>query len=252
MGRGTKHAVFPTPLALLFVPLAHAHPATSGVPGATRDVIGQRLEVRLLPAEVEVEYVAEVPQRRVWAEAKADGAASGWADARLEELAGGLTVLWDGAPLATEAIALEDPARAGENGFVELRVARRAALPDDEGTLSLRNANFPDERCFFATEVEVSGALVVTETSLLRVKDGRLRDNRHGAWVREEAAREPKVTVRRATLFERAEGTSPLPTRMQGIVRDAPPWWVHVLGVLGLAGLAVAGRALGLRARRRA
>lgn len=207
------------------------------------------MSVRIGPGDVEVHYVAEMPATRALEEAKAGPDEAAWAATRLDELASGLALTWEGEALATTPVETPDPARAGEAGFVELHVVRRAALPSPEGTLAVRNGNFPDERCFYATEVKVSGDLVATASSLVRVEDGRLRDDRHGAWVRDERAREPSVTVRPARLFEEQDGYAALPARMEGIVDARPPWWVHVLGVFGLAGLGAAGRWLGRRVR---
>lgn len=238
------------PFPALLASVALAHPATAGIGGsAARDTIGQRVALEIGPEAVLVRYLAEVPAKRVYAEARAEGADEGWAARRAQELGDELALTWDGAPLPLEVVPVAEPARAGEAGFVDFRAERRAALPSPAGTLGLRNGNFPDDRCYFAVEARISGDLVVEETSLARVEDGRLRDDRHGAWQQDERARETRIVVRPAGLFERAEGDAPLPERMEGIVKSGPPPWLVAVGAGALLPIAWLGRLLGRRAR---
>lgn len=238
------------PYPALFASVALAHPATAGIGGAAaRDTIGQRIAVEIGPDAVLVRYLAEVPAKRVYAEARAEGADATWAARRADELGDALAVTWDGQPLALQEVPVAEPARAGEAGFVDFRAERRATLPSPAGTLGVRNPNFPDDRCYFAVEARISGDLVVEETTLVRVEDGRLRDNRHGAWQQDERARETTIAVRRAGVFERAEGDAPLPERMAGIVPAGPPPWLVAALVVSLLPIAWLGRRLGRRAR---
>jgi len=82
----------------------------------------------------------------------------------------------------------------------------------------------------------VPGDRVVTRSTLVRVKDGRLRDNRHGAWTREESSRELEIGLRRAWPWERVAGVRTLPERMAGLASLAPgPWTWTAAAVAGLA-----------------
>lgn len=261
----------PVILPLLLVSLALCHPGGHGVrsaeahPGGT--ALGQRLEISLAPAaepgalHLQVEYVAELPAVRLQAEARPMGLAPGtptpedaldrYSRRQLGELASGVSATWEGANVALTDVELGEgeAVRAGDGGFVELHVRRAATLPGDAGTLRVVNRNHPDEGGYFATYASFDGRLVVTETSLAVVKDGHVRKNTHGAWTREESAREPTFTVRPAGFWEERDGTFPLPERLAGLDSLAPPTRALAAGVGGL--LVVVGGLLGLRERRR-
>ncbi|MDP2308852.1 MAG: hypothetical protein Q8P18_22715 [Pseudomonadota bacterium] len=234
---------------LLLVPLLYAHPGSSpGASGAARDTIGHRMELIVGADEVELRYTAEVPERRVLEEARAT---PGYGQQLLSSLADGVRLTWDGAPLPSTAIVVPDGVKGGEKGFLDFTVALRAPFPDDgrHGTIGVRNGNFPDVDGFFATSVTLDATLLAEETSLLKVKQGRIRDNWHGAWVKDEAAREPWVKIRPAGLLERGSGPLPLPQRMAGVAGDEPPPWVFGLLALALLPIGWLGRKLGRRAR---
>jgi hypothetical protein len=240
------------PLAVAFVAVALAHPGARGAGGGpARLAIGHRSVVVIDGDTATLDYVCEVPAITLYGEARREGATSGYVETKLDELASGLHLTWDGAPLALEPVAVAEPAREGEQGFIDLRVTRRATLPGDTGTLALRNGNYPDTDAYFATEVRLSGDVVATKSSLARVQDGRLRDNRHGAWQREESGREPSVAVRPARWYERADGLFPMTERMEGLLQPTLPARIALAaaGILGLFALAKLGRALGTRAR---
>ena len=236
---------------LLLLPLAVAHPGSAaGAPEALRDYLGHRVALVVGADSVELRYVAELPERRILAEARASDA-PGYGERVLDSLAGELKLTWDGAPLPATRVAVAEPVKAGDGGFLDFAVAWRAPLPGTAGKLGVRNGNYPDDPGFFATEVTLDGRWMVDTTSLLRVKDGRLRDNWHGAWVKDENAREPWITLRPASTWERVDTPEPLPRRMTGIVQDQPPFWVPALLALSLIPIAWLGRALGRRANRR-
>ncbi|MFZ5478799.1 MAG: hypothetical protein ACOZNI_18650 [Myxococcota bacterium] len=241
------------PLVAVVVALALAHPgARTAGGGPARLAIGHRAILTVDPGAVELDYVCEIPAITLYGEARRAGAGGDYVTAKLEELGTGLQVTWDGAPLPLERVEVAEPAKEGEEDFLDLRVVRRAALPRTAGTVALRNGNYPDDEAYYATEVRVSGDLVVTASSLARVREGRLRDNRHGAWQREEAGREPSVTVRPARWWERRDGRFPMPERMEGLVEPSPlAHGVFVAaGTIGLFGVAWLGRRLGAMARR--
>lgn len=235
---------------LLLIPLLFAHPGSSpGASGAARDAVGHRLELTLGVDQVELRYVAEVPERRVLDQARAAGT-PGYGTELLASLADGVRLTWNGEPLPADTIVVPDGVRGGEPGFLDFTVAWRATLPSHSGTIGVRNGNFPDVEGFFATSVTLDGSLIAEETSLLKVKQGRVRDNWHGAWVQFESAREPWVRVRPAGFLEHASQPLPLPQRMAGVVGTEPPPWVFALLALALIPIAWLGRKLGQRIRR--
>ncbi len=237
-------------LVPILLPLLHAHPGSSpNASGAGRDTIGHRVELIVGADAVDLRYVAEVPERRVLEEARASGG-PGYGERLLATLSDGVRLTWDGAELPATPVPVPDGVKAGEPGFLDFVVAWHAALPGQTGTLGVRNGNFPDVDGFFATSVTLDGGLLAEGTSLLKVKQGRIRDNWHGAWVKDESSREPWVTIRPASWSERAEAPAPLPQRMIGLAADHPPPWVYVVLAISLIPIAWLGRKLGERARR--
>lgn len=232
---------------MLFVALAFAHPGTGSGSVNPRETIGHRAELRVEADAVELRYVAEVPEKRVLEEARAAGE-PGYGTRLLETLAAGVHLSWNGADLATTRVEVPDAVKAGENRYLDFQVALRAALPAEGGRLALRNGNYPDEPSFFATSVTLDPAWVAESTSLLKVRDGRIRDNWHGAWVRDETGREPWVELRRAGPFVAKGAARPLPEAMAEL-QGASPLFLAVLA-LGLIPIAMLGRMLGRRARR--
>lgn len=232
---------------LLLLPLVFAHPGTGGAGGADpRATIGHRLELTVGVDAVDLRYVAEVPEKRVLEEARAAGR-PGYGTELLETLAAGVDLTWNGAELPATRVVLDEPVAAGENRYLDFAVALHATLPEGAGTLGVRNGNYPEEPSFFATSVRLGAGVVAEESSLLRVRDGRIRDNWHGAWVKDEKAREPWVRIRPAGLFEAAGETRPLPEAMAGVQGGLPVWLAVVLAV-ALVPLALLGRWLGRRA----
>jgi hypothetical protein len=241
---------------MLAAMLAFAHPGGAGGGAGARGVVGQRSELVIHGGSAVLRYVAEVPRTRLHAELLEDTKAGGDPDTfvqrRADELADGVQLLWEGRALPSARVAIAETAVSGEPGFVEIVVEERAALPGDHGTVGARVSNWPEEEGgYFATSVKIGGDYVVTESSLARVRDGRLVDNRHGAWVRDPAAREVRVAVRPVGAFERRTGLYPMPERMEGLPGIAPKPWVLVLAALSFWPIAWAGRTLGTRLRER-
>jgi hypothetical protein len=216
---------------------ADAHPAP--------EILGQRFEIQLSPMDstsealkLRVVYKAEVPERRVLTEVArlAPAESKSYAANRLAELAGSIKVRWDDTPVELKSVPVEHAASTGEAGF-EFKLDLQATIPKYTGTLSLVNGNFPDEDCFFATQVTIPGDLVVTGTSLAGVSSaGLLVGSTHGAWTRDEHARDLTLSVAPAGYWERREGDFPLPERLRGLNTLSTPRWVHALAavVLGL------------------
>ena len=242
-------------LAWLGTMSAMAHPGGhSGANGGIRGAVGHRSEVRVTPGTLAWDYVLELPERRLYAEAREDAAAGGDPDTylrrRLDELADGLHATLDGQDLELARMTVDSPSRAGEAGFVDLIVHTEARLPRPTGRLALRISNHPlDEGSYFATKVLLDGSLVATASNLAHVVHGELRVNRNGAWARDEAMREPSLTLRHAGYLERREGLLLLEQRLEGAPGVAPAPWVLVLAVGGLAPVAWLGRHLGRRMR---
>ncbi len=219
---------------------ALAHPAMNGPRGAAEPgnrTPGQRLEVTLSPGHVVVDYYVEIAAIRLYAEAKADGAGTDYADRRAEELRTGLRARWDGLDLPLSPEPVNKTARTAEADFVEFHIRGIAPLPAETGTLRVEMGNFPDEPSYMAASVDVSGELVVTESDLARASDGHLRENKHGAWRREEAARVATVSIRPARLWERGPDGS-LTERIEGMIPVPWGWVVGGVGVLVALGSA--------------
>jgi hypothetical protein len=233
---------------LLLVPLLHAHPgSTPGASGAVRDTIGHRVELSIGPRSIELHYIAELPERRVLKDARGT---PDYSKELLASLADGVRITWDGATLPSTPLAVAEPAKAGEPGYLDFTIAKQAALPATTGTVGVSIGTYPDEEGFFATSVLLDGILLGEETSLLKVKGGRIRDNWHGAWVKGDDAREPWVKIRPAGWTERLSGPQPLPKRMVGIEPEAMPTWAYGVLGLGLVAIGWLGRTLGRQARR--
>lgn len=255
--RGIRLAAPPLPgdgqgvLALLLVASlgpALGHP---GMGGSAADpnggMPGQRVEVALGPGTVRVDYFVELAAIRLYKEAKAEGAeGSTWAGRRAETLRSGLRVRLDDIELPLHPIAVERSAAMKEGKFVEFHVAAEASLGVERGTLEVRLDNFPDEPCYYAASVDVGGELVIQATDLARVKEGRLRDNKHGAWRRDDAGRIVRLSFRPTRSWE-SHARGPLPDRLEGLVGiDAR---VSMAGVV--AGVLAVGSALVFWTRRR-
>lgn len=220
---------------LLALPIALCHPGlhrastAEAHPGTAQ--LGQRFDAKVdeVPAaglSIALTYVAEIPAIRLYAEARTANDAD-YVEHRRQDLATGIAASWDGAkvPLTVTA-AGETPGGdivEAEGEMIELRVHAVGEVPGRTGTLKLLNRNFPDEGGYFATSVELGGDLVVTATSLAQVRDGHVYRNHHGAWLRDETAREPSFTLRPADWWEHRPGDYPLPERLAGLDTLAPP-----------------------------
>lgn len=235
---------------LALIPESSAHP--SGATNASDPnggMPGQRIEVQVEPGHLRVDYYVEIAAIRLYKEARAEGAAgSEWAPKHAESLRPGVRARWNDAELQLTPLPMEKPAQLKEASYVELHLAGETALPGSAGTLQLRMDNYPDEPCYYAASVWLDGDLVVTETDLGHVTDGRLRDNRHGAWRRDNAGRVAQLTVRPTHAWEGAVA-GPLPERMEGIVKM--DWFaIGGVGALGIVTAALGGLAWRRRTRR--
>ncbi len=241
---GDGVAVWFAVLALSLEAAAHPSGATNAS-DPNGGMPGQRLEVQVDPGHLRVDYYVEISAIRLYKQARAEGAAAAeWAPKHVESLRPGVRAMWDDVELQLTPLAVKTPAQLKEASFVELHLAAEAALPAGPGTLKLRMDNYPDEPCYYAVSLSVDGSLVVTETDLGHVTAGRLRDNRHGAWRRGDAARSTRVALREAYLWEgRADG--PLPERLEGLVPGRAS-----LGALAAFGVALS-VAVGVAWRRR-
>lgn len=216
---------------LLFALLAHpgaigaaeAHPERAG--------LGHRVDLRVAEAgpdgrfPLTLDYVVEIPGLRLYQEAAAANDPQ-YPEHLAASLADAVGLSWDGQslPLGTDPTSFR--AEEGERGFVNLHLRRTGALPGPAGRVQILNRALAADDALFATWVQLPGSLVVVESSLVEVRDGRLRNNHHGAWSRKAADREPTFTLRAAGLFERRPGSFTLAERMAGQEALAPPGWL--------------------------
>ncbi len=210
---------------------------------------GQRVEVTIEPQRIVVDYYAELAAIRVLKDARAAGVESrAWAPQQAEALRSGVRVRAGETEVALTAMPVEAAATLREGALVEFRLSAAAPLPVDPGALTVRLDNFPDEPCYYAASVDVSGEFVVVTTNLARVHDGALRDNHHGAWRRNDGGRKVEFTLRPTRWWE-SRAAGPLPERLEGLVG----WDVaRVAGAAGVAViLSVVAVAAGWRVRRR-
>ena len=226
---------------LLCLSFAGAHPAgATNASNPRGGMPGQRIEATVAPGHVRVDYFVELAAIRMLQDARAAGAEGpAWAAKRVEELRPGVRVRWNGSDLALTTIVVPEPAKLQGVGEVELHLAAEATLPPSPGTLELRMDNFPDEASFFAASVTVDGALVVRETSLGRVVGGRLRDNQHGAWRRDDRARITSLSLRPTRLWESGV-TGPLPARLEDLLPPIVSGWV-LAGGIGISAWGILG-----------
>ena len=208
---------------------------------------GQRVELSVEPGLIVVDYYAELAAIRVLTEARTAGVESKeWASAKAESLRSGLRVRLDDVELTLSPGPAESAARLRDGGFVEMHVRAEAPYPTDGGSVVVRLDNFPDEPCYYAASIDVSGEFVVADTNLARVVDGALRDNNHGAWRRNDDGRRVAFTLRPTRWWESHRG-APLPERMEGLVG----WEVARVGAVFGAGCAVVVAGAGWPRRRR-
>ena len=192
--------------------------------------VGMRTMLRVERAALEATLIAEIPQARYAAEGAGDP------EAFRRGLLAGLWLFRDGERLAWAPQPVEAPIQPSrEAGITEVTVRGRSELAGG-GMIRLENANYPDVSCLVATAVEVYGSWVVAETTLLKVQGGQVRQNRNGAWLRDEEGRRVDLVLRGAGIWERGAGMSSLTERMEGragLVIPKIAWVVPV--ILGFA-----------------
>lgn len=175
-------------IGLLWLGVAAAHlPAVGPQPGHT-------LRVDLAAGRVDLRYRLEV------VEGTPEPALVVWAN---------------GVALPAEWRA--EPAVAPEPGWVAAEWSARVTGVNPPAELRVENHTLPDQPALFLTAVTVDGGLVVESSTLARVRDGNLRDNVEGAWIRDPAARTLVVAYREAEAGERG-ATGALPNRMAGML----------------------------------
>lgn len=203
---------------LFLVAWVQAHPG-----GPDSPLIGHRLDLEVVPGTLSFDYVAEVPLTRLVQEASsAQGARP--VEALLDDLRAHLRVTWDEETLPITWLPAADSGTPPEPGIVALVVSGRAALPAERGRLTVLNENLPGNLNIYSCTATISGELVVESSSLVQVVWGRLRKNRHGMWLRDEAARQPWLRLRPAGIWESRAEPGPLPERMAGLKALSAPW----------------------------
>lgn len=218
----------------LALPAALAHPGGHAGDGTAPHFFGQRVTVSFIDT-LRINLVFEYPERRVLQEATrlSPEAAPNYAADTLNTLAASIRVRWNNAPLPLTRDPLPSPARRGDPGFLEFHLQFSSPLPSVPGTFTLSNGALPDEQNFYTTAVHLAPDLIVTRTSLASVREGLLHQSTHGAWTREESAREFSVALDNAGYWERGGAERTLPEAMRGLQSLSPPIWM--LGALAVA-----------------
>lgn len=182
------------PLALLLTAPAFAHPFGGAMPG-------HDISLSVDASGVTLEYRAALPTHDVLSELEEAGvetqeAADAFTQAKLAELAAGLSGRVDADPLRWEHLDPERETGRGDQRLV--RFEQRLALRRDRapGVLLLSNGNAPDQLSYFRWQVEVAPELEVTECSLVDLEEGVVTETRHGQWRMDEAQRELVLRLR--------------------------------------------------------
>ncbi|MFT4974444.1 MAG: nickel/cobalt exporter [Myxococcota bacterium] len=171
---------------------------------------GHRLDVRLQPEHVEVDFAIEVPMVDLLADLRRelDGVTEPGPEAFTvfnaqlhRELRGALRLIVDDQPVSWEA-GVDGTEPRFENQFAVYGMRLRADLPEGSQTLNLINGAFPDEPSIFSTSLQVGSGLIVDACSLLDVEGGQIIASRDGQWRTEEDNRELRLSFRVPSSFD--------------------------------------------------
>lgn len=223
---------------VLLVSLGMAHPLTVGPAEAhpERAALGLSLRTEISPDSVQLTLTVEIPVARLALESQEPG----FPDAKLRELQDSIWIRLDGERLPNEVLPVEQPVRpaGSEAGTAEISVRLRAALPRNSGVLTIENGAYPTDSAIYLVGVTVSNELVVVGTSLAQWNGNTLKNNRNGAWIRDEDARRTTVQIRPASFWERSGGSAPITERLEGrlpMALPAPLIAIVVILVFGMA-----------------
>jgi hypothetical protein len=186
-------------LCLLLAALApaQAHPFGSNLPA-------HDIELVLDAGRVQVDYSVEIPTADALREVKAllgRGPRGPLQEAwlrrqREQELHDGLSLVADGAALATEALPTLLPSGKGDSRFLRYAISLGADLPLAARTLVLRNGNLPDQPALFRAQLAVTDAVVLDAASIFDLEGEAVVANREGQWRMEEENRELRLAFR--------------------------------------------------------
>jgi hypothetical protein len=216
---------------LCLLSLAFAHPGVVGTAAAHPEAaaLGLKTRMSLHPDHVELLLLVEIPSARLAIEAKEEG----FPEKKLQELRDSLWLRLDGERLSLTAVPVEHPVReSAEPGMAEIEVRVSGPLPKADGDLSLEVGAYPTDNALVATAVDVDGSRVIPQTTLVEQKDGELRNNRNGQWLRDEDARRTILSFRPAGVLERGQGLFPIGERLEGRAKLQLPPIVWVGGVI--------------------
>jgi hypothetical protein len=168
---------------------------------------GHQLEVALDGETLRVAYLVEVPTVAALADLErflegvdAPGPEHQAAYTRrvLDELETGLRVEVDGQAVALDRVEPDEPSGVGDRRFITFRVLLEGGLPEDATTLHVVNANFPGEKALFANQAWVDDGVLVYDTDLVRLDEGRVVADEGGRWLAGEENREIRLSFLRA------------------------------------------------------
>lgn len=231
---------------LLWSTAGLAHPFGS-------ELYGHRLALRLDRGRVEVDYSVEIStldhlqDLRTYLRAIPEPTAADEArylDRVLGELETGIQLTVDGQRLPLRSLPAA-PSGKGDTRFTSFHLALEAELPPGARTLNLVNGNLPFAQALYATELQVSEAVVLDACTLYELDGGRVRKDTSGRWTAEEQGRELRLSFRmrsreaeavRRTLRRLGAGGEPSPW-LEGVqqlsLREAQPLQELRRGELG-------------------
>ena len=172
-------------LAFLFSEIALAHPMGS-------KLFAHKLRLSLSEDRLIVDYMAEVPIRRIQADLEAfeELGGSDFTSSIIEELSRALHISVDGQPLAMTSVGLGRGHVRENPRFTVFELRLEGRLPADANALQFQNNNYLEEMAFFSTEVLVSESISVSECSLFQLQEGKPLQDKSQRWWIDENMRE--------------------------------------------------------------
>lgn len=173
---------------------ARAHPFEDGS-------VGHLLQLEVHPERLVIHYRVEIPTRRVMEEmrqrelAGARDRGEGYTAEKITEIESGLYLRVDGESAALQRLPLDEETGVGNQRFFLFDVRLEAPLGPGARRLDLSNGNYPDERGYFSTAVQVHDDWQVLDSSLLELKGNEVLRDDSERWQTGAAGREVVLSL---------------------------------------------------------